>query len=412
MSLGEFQKRVLIPVRQRPSSEDLNALQTMLTASDLLVVGSATGQNFASSPTGCDRSTYIGAYGFTGADFFVDTNPSSPPFGVRIRPGRGFDYLAGPGAATDIDSCQGADWNQTGMGLGGIPLVLSTYQNLTVPTPPSVGNSRIDIIEVRADYLATDPQTVGIFDPGSSVFNPTVANKALVWDLLGRTGSVTAPNPSTAPISYVTGQTAAGGISSATEPSTTSGYIKICRINLDASGGAIAALTDAMIADKRPRLFPSGTIQLGGNVTTAGVLAGVGSQAFNSLEVPMGLVVKAVMPTTAPSAGFSYPVQFYVIGGELRPRTVGAGARGAVTATAEGPSPRCMGITNVVTDTLLAADVAILDGTTAGYAILNGTDNFAVGQPVFRFTVQVMHPAGSALSSTETFFFNATLNLG
>ena len=412
MSLGEFQKRVLIPVRQRPSSEDLNALQTMLTASDLLVVGSATGQNFESSPTGCDRGRYIGAYGFTGSDFFVDTNPSSPPFGVRIRPGRGFDYNAGPAAATDIDSCQGADWNQTGMGLGGIPLVLSTYQNLTVPTPPSAGNSRIDIIEVRADYLATDPQTVGIFDPGSSVFNPTVANKALVWDLLGRTGSVSAPNPSTAPISYVTGQTAAGGITAATEPPTTAGYLKICRINLDASGGAIAALTDDMIADKRPRLFPAGTIQLGGNVTTAGVLAGVGSQAFNSLEVPMGLVVKAVMPTTAPSAGFSYPVQFYVIGGELRPRTVGAGARGAVTATAEGPSPRCMGITNVVTDTLLAADVAILDGTTVGYSILNGADSFAVGQPVFRFTVQVMHPAGSALSSTETFFFNATLNLG
>lgn len=337
MSYGSFQKRVLVPVRQRPSSEDLNAMQWERSAGDLIAAGTAYGQNVFSSPGGCVPSAMLGARGFSGGGFYVAVDATAPPFGVTVQAGVGYNYL-GPVSATDIDSNQGADWVLNNG--WAVPLALSADQDFIVPAPPAVGSSRIDIIEVRADYLATDPQTVGIFDPGSSVFNPTVSNKALSWDLAGRTGSVNAPNPSTACISYVTGQTVVGAITAATAPTTTAGYIKIAEINLDASGGAIAAVTQQMIADYRPMLFPQSTLHVAGRITTAGLIGGVGSINFDSVEAPPGVHVVAAVDTTAPFvAGTAMAVNVYVFAGNCIPRSPGLYPlnpqyRGAVQVTA------------------------------------------------------------------------------
>ena len=415
MSFGSFQKRVLIPVRQRPSSEDLNALQWERAASELISAGTAYGQNVFSSPGGCVPSAMLGARGFSGGGFYVAVDAGSPPFGITVQKGVGYNYL-GPVSATDIDANQGADWVLNNSWAA--PIVLSGDQDFTVPAPPSVGNSRIDIIEVRADYLAANPQTVGIFDPGSSVFNPTVANKSLTWDLLGRTGSVNAPNPSTAPISYVTGQSAAGNIASAPIPSTTSGYIKIAHINLDASGGAIAAITEEMIADFRPMLFPQSTLCVGGRFTTAGVVGGLGSINFDSVEVPAGVHVVALVQTGAgaPSAGSAYPVYVYIFAGNLTPRSAGLTPgspefRGSVATAPTGNRYISSGASY---GTLDATDVSRLSGGAVGWSTYGSCvgGNYAYGQPYYRLVFQLGSPAATALSNTESFYFTTVLNLG
>jgi hypothetical protein len=415
MSYGSFQKRVLIPVRQRPSSEDLNALQWERAASELIAAGTAYGQNVFSSPGSCVPSAMLGARGFSGGGFYVAVDSTAPPFGVTVQAGVGYNYV-GPASATDIDSNQGADWVLNNS--WAVPLVLSADQDFIVPAPPAVGSSRIDIIEVRADYLAADPQTVGIFDPGSSAFNPTVSNKSLSWDLAGRTGSVNAPSVSTACISYVKGQSAVGAITAATVPSTTSGYIKIAQINLDASGGAIAAVTEAMIADYRPLLFPQSTLCVGGRFTAAGVLGGLGSINFGSVEVPPGVHVVGLVQTgaAAPSVGSAYPVYVYIFGGDLRPRSAGLTPgfpeyRGAVSTSPSGNRYVAAGSVYGILD---ATEVSRLSGGAVGWSTYGSSvsGNYAYGQPYWRLTFQLGSPTAAALNNTESFYFNAMLNLG
>lgn len=416
MGFGDFFRRVLIPVRQRPSSADHNALQWRQHATDLAMAGAMFGQNVFSAPGALSPEAALGARGFSGGGFFVSVDPASPPFGVYVQSGFGYNYL-GPVTATNIDSNQGADWELNAR--WAVPLALSQNQAFTVPAPPAVGNSRIDIIEVRADYLANDPQTVGIFNTGTEVFNPTVLNKSLTWDLYGRTGSVNAPAASTACISYVTGQTAAGAITAATEPTTTAGYIKIAQINLDASAGPIAAVTQGMIADHRPLLFPQGTLSIAGRFTTAGKAAGLGSINFDTIEAPPGVRVAAVVNTggAAPAAGTAYLANIYVIGGDLVPRSPGGvpfnpQLKGAVAVTA---GRQLVGYTvNPTTSRLTLGDVSLLDGTTAGWSVYGDSVAYghAFGQPYYSFGINVYNPTGAALNNTEAIFFTATLNLG
>ena len=409
MSIGDFFRRVLIPVRQRPSSEDLNALQWSANASLLGLAGGAFGSSLTTAGLNPSvRYSNLGAAGFYAGGFWCVLNGSSPPFGIQLTAGIGFNY-AGPVTATDIDSAQGADWGYTGQ--WGAPLVLSETQTFTVPTPPAVGSSRIDIIAVTPLYLATDPQTVGIFDPGSSVFNPSVVNKSLTWDLLGRTQTINAPAIPTAGIAYIVGQSVVGGIASATEPSVPTNYMKVARINLDASGGAIAAVSDSMLVDMRRPLLPQGILRVAGDVSIPGVLAGLGTEALNAVELPPGVVLKAVLSSAAGAGGVgvSYTAVFYVIGGDLR--SSASNNNGVVVATALGLR-RTVEVLSVNVGRLNAADVAILDGTDVNYTVMNGTYAFAVGQPYCQFTLRVNLTTASALSNTERFFFEYTLALG
>lgn len=409
MGYPDIHARVLVPVRQRPSSRDLNYMQWLQQASDLAAAGTAYGTNYASSPTTAERDYGLGAIGFSGAGLRVETDPTSLPWGVRLVPGYGYNN-AGPVPATDIDSAQGADWS--GSSQWGIPILLGTYQAFTVPGAPVAGSSRIDIIEVRADYLATDPATVGIFNPGTETFNPTVVNKNLTWDLAGRTGTVNAPNPSTAPISYVVGQSAVGDITAATAPTVTPGYLQLCRINLDKLGGALAGVTDGMIADMRKMLFPQGMLRVGGVATIPGVAAGFGSEIFNSVELSPSLLVKMLYQNNVPpAAGTSYNADFYVIGGDLRPRTL-PGSRGAVTANSTSLSPRICQVYLTETGLITPAIASMLAGTDPNWTVVNGAAVFAVGQPYARFVLRVLHPTGAALSNTEQFHFNYLLNMG
>ena len=322
----------------------------------------------------------------------------------------GASQYGAPANATDIDGTSGTDWDNT----LGAPIVLSAAETLSVPAPPGVGNSRIDIIEVRADYLAASPATVGIFNAATRVFDPTVKNKRMHWDLSGRTGSA-APGASTAPISYVTGVVAAGAISAATEPATTAGYIKIARINLDASAGAIAAVTQSMVADLRPKIYPGGLLHAGAQARIPGLVGGIG--AGNSLDcvaLPPGCTIKAAFYNPVPpAAGKSYTLYCVLIGGDPIPRTdAGGGAScGVLTATAIGDKKiaRTTGLTSLTVD---ASTQSIFAGTDANYTPINGTAVIPIGTKVLYFFVEVWTTDGSALGNHDLINFQLLVGQG
>lgn len=408
MGLYDFFSRVLVPVRQRPSSTDLNRLQTYLEQNFRWILAGLSSPAWSGDPATTVDFQARGEYapvGFYRGGFYV--TPGTGPLDVRVNAGAGC-ALSGPADATDIDSASGADWLQSSA--FGAPLVLSAFQNFTCPAAPAVGSSRIDIIEVRADYLAGSPATVGILNTATRVFDPTVKNKKLGWDLAGRTGTVNAPAASTAPISYVRGVTVVGALSAATEPAATSGYIKIGRINFE---GAVAAITQDLIADLRPKVYAGGMIQAGGRIIIPGTAAGLGTSNVTTLELPQGLTAKLTFNnTTPPAAGSSYTCSIYLIGGDIRPKTLMSSVRGSVSVTPLGAgAPRTVDIVQSGTGVLSASDVDVLDGTDVNYTT-SDPESFAVGQPYYQFQFRVQHPAGSALSASEAVTFQVLLGQG
>lgn len=408
MGLYDFFSRVLVPVRQRPSSTDLNRLQTYLEQNFRWILAGLSSPAWSGDPATTVDFQARGEYapvGFYRGGFYV--TPGTGPLDVRVNAGAGC-ALSGPADATDIDSASGADWLQSSA--FGAPLVLSAFQNFTCPAAPAVGSSRIDIIEVRADYLAGSPATVGILNTATRVFDPTVKNKKLGWDLAGRTGTVNAPAASTAPISYVRGVTVVGALSAATEPTATSGYIKIGRINFE---GAVAAITQDLIADLRPKIYPGGLIRAGGRVTIAGTVAGIAATAVAALELPPGMTAKMTFANNvAPAAGTSYTAEIYLFGGDIRPRTLMSSVRGSVSVTPLGAgAPRTVDIVQSGTGVLVTSDVSVLNGSDADYTTINPED-FAVGQPYYKFQFRLQHPAGSAISANEAVCFQILLGQG
>jgi len=424
MAYDDFQKRVQINVRERPTSSDLNAMQNRIYESVRCVQAMAHGEAYsnATSPDFNLTPYGLGPQGFHQglSSFRVVKDNTNPPFGVFVNGGLGL-ARTGPATATDIDSASKQDWTQSGS--LSAPLVLGAAgAGFTVPAPPAIGNARIDIIEVRPNYSNTDPATVGIFNTATEVFDPATRSKSMDWDLAGLTGTVISPAASTAAISYKTGVSAVGGLSAATEPSVTAGYIKIARINVI---GGITSILTTDIADLRPLLWPQGIFSVAGSIVIPGIVAGLAtSEAVQMLAVPPGVCVKVFYQNNiAPSAGTSYTAQVYVFGGDLTPRTTqtnggGATLAGVVSAThagsvtaSVGSAPRCVTVSQPVVGRLDSVTLAILTGGVGNYTVLNGTATFATGQPYVAFTVTVHHPAGSALNNLEAVNFNLMMSM-
>lgn len=397
MALGDFFKRVLVYTLQRPLADDLNHLQTRLVETLRLTWMTMFGESYASTPalSLLNSTVWQQPRGFYSISFFAAPDPTATPYGIFLYPGFGF-APTGPATTTDLAGAPGANWET-----GASPLLLSTAQTgLSVPSVPAAGHSRIDIIEVRANLVADEPATLGIYNPTSRVYDPTVKNTSADWDLYGRTGTVTSPASSTAAISYKVGVDYAGGISGATPPAVTSGYVQVARINLD---GAVAAITQDLIVDMRQIVRPHSTLEVSGDVTIPGVAAGLGLSSMASLQVPPGTTVKVAFANgTPPSAGTSYTAAFYVFGGSLYGRST---STGAAIATPHSNSARCV---SVVADGVFAIDqgiVDILDGTDTTWTVVNGTVSVPLGTVCARFFVTIRHPAGSALDNAERFNF-------
>jgi hypothetical protein len=155
------------------------------------------------------------------------------------------------------------------------PIVLMADTSFTVPTAPGT-NSRIDIIEVRPNRQATDPQTRVILDTATGAFNPDTVLKTLQNTVDGSVGYTNSPTSGTAAINYKIGVVAATPV----EPTVTPGYIKIAAINVGTSVTSIGSLA---LVDRRAMLFP-------GNVARCSVRfrllynAGIGTQTATIIE--------------------------------------------------------------------------------------------------------------------------------
>lgn len=404
MGAADFFRRVIVNVRERPTSGDLNRLQNRIGETIRNLANAVLGEASGSTPTLTEGRRSAVANGFLGASFYVTPDDAATPYGLKIGPGVGFSP-ASPDAVTDYGGVNGLDWESGG---NCAPLVLSAYQTgIQVPSVPASGHSRIDIIEVRSNFFSGDSATVGIFNPVTEVFDPTVANKGFNWDLRGRTGQVNAPAASTAAISYKVGVDFAGGIAGATEPSTTYGYMKIARINLD---GVVGSITQDLIADLRRPLLPSGILHVAGDATIPGVAAGIGTEDFLTMSVPPGVTVKmAFQNNTPPAAGVSYTAYFYVLGTDLTGRSGGAGS---AVATVYNQSVRCVTVQSLGHASMDSGLQDILDGTDTTWTVVNGNQSFALGQSYMSFRVTIRHPDGSALTNSERFNFSFTHNLG
>jgi hypothetical protein len=227
--------RVVTHTRERPLSSDLNLERSQLAATQMLT---------AVSPL-MSRSSLAS---------FLPATSSSQFWGASFFP------FAGTGMQVVLAG--GWGWSYaptlTGNSIGGIsqvndvgdiyPLYMSGSQAISVPTADAT-NPRIDIIEVKVDRRYENPLTRDVFNPATEVFDPTLLNKGLTYDLLNRTSI----NGSAA-INYKTGTPA--GVPAA--PSVSAGYIKIAEVYVAAG---VTSIVQSEIADYRPVAFPGGVAE-------------------------------------------------------------------------------------------------------------------------------------------------------
>ncbi len=232
MSNNPFDRTIINP-REKPLSEDVNIYLAQLDRALRFFA-----KSLFSTTTGSPVS------GFSQGGFrAVESGPQA--MSVELKAGLGFQDLPGD-TPTDIDGILGLNDLESYK-----PLVLTADLTIPVPTAPTAPNSRIDIIEVRADRLTTDNQSRQVFDNAANAFAATPVDKTLEFLLDGtKLGTVVSPADSTAAVSLKQGVAGTPGVA----PAATSGYIKIAEIFVD---GDVVLIEQADITDFRPQLIDS-----------------------------------------------------------------------------------------------------------------------------------------------------------
>jgi hypothetical protein len=302
--------RVIFRPLERPVCEDWNATQSEMdrTTREILrhlaeyrgalVVGDAALQPAAA---------------FFGDGFKV--RPMSPA-AMQVQVSAGMGFLWAPaGNATNIDGVTPAgavpflDDRE-----GAKPLWLSTAKTINVPAADAT-NPRYDIVEVNYARALGDLRSRDFFDVGVGDFVPTNATKCLGFSLDAVTPSINGA----AAINYKTGTAAA----SPTEPTVTSGYVKIGTVRVQAASTTVPG---TRVIDRRKMIAPGGSMRVSvlaivdtstWAFTTAptiiappGVVVGVETDSdYNGLGVPAvyvsvfaaGMLESSVMPAVAVS---------------------------------------------------------------------------------------------------------------
>lgn len=246
--------RVLINLRERPLSPDHNQLQseidrTIREVLDRLMLPRATSAS--------DISLGTPRTGFIGDGFKVrPMNPASMQ--VQVTPGLGFfvdatDTPSSIGGVASVDDLSRFK-----------PLYLPTAALLSIPAADAT-NPRLDIIEVRHNRGITDTASRDVLNPVTGQFVPTSVQKTLTWNMAGSTGNVTTPASSTAAISYKAGIPNA----SPAAPPTTTGYVKIAEVLVNAT---VTSVDANRLKDLRHLHSPFGQrrARWAGNLTVAG----------------------------------------------------------------------------------------------------------------------------------------------
>ena len=292
--------RVPYIVREKPDSTDWNRQESQhdRTLRDVLATflsGRPTDASYAA----------LARSGFFPVAFKV--LPAAPAsMVVNVLPGLGFHYLP-----ADAPANIGLTESPQMLGISDLaalkPLVLNSIHQFAVPTAPPATNTRIDIIEVKADRYFTDidssrRQLVVVGDTAN--FDPTAMYKTLSFVLDGRTGVVQAPADSTKAISYKIGVEANPGV----VPATTAGYIKIGEVRV---GTAVTAIEENKIVDRRKLLAYGGVI----NGTARFRMQWNGGApifTLRSCSLPPDVQI-GVLNLAAPQRS---AVRFYVVAGE------------------------------------------------------------------------------------------------
>ena len=222
--------RVIINSREKPLSADINKMQSQLDRALRFFA-----KTVFSSVAGAPKS------GFSAGGFkAVESSPQA--LSVVLKAGLGFQDNP-TDLPSDINGITGLDDIDSYK-----PLPLLSDLTVPIPTAPAGPNSRIDIIEVRADRLVTDSQGRDIFNVTTEEFQSSLVDKTLEFLLDGsKLGTVNDPAPSTSPLSLKVGVAANPGVA----PVTTAGYIKIAEVFVDS---AVTVITDLDITDSRTLL--------------------------------------------------------------------------------------------------------------------------------------------------------------
>lgn len=311
--------RVIVNPREKPLSEDVNALQAQLDRAVRFFA-----KAMFSNSVGAPQSGFL-------AGGLKAVEAGTPAMSVVLKAGLGFqdDPTDVP---TDIDGILGLDDVDSFK-----PLPLVSDLTITIPAAPAGPNDRTDIIEVRADRLTTNNISRDIFDNTSETFSPTLVNKTIEFLLDGtKQGSVVSPAASTAAISLKTGVAGNPGA----VPATTSGYIKIAEVFVDSD---VTTILDAAITDSRTVLQPFNVpLTIPGDLIVTGAIKhgtrelfipGTGGQGFASgtgvWEKPNA---SSVTVWTAPAVGNQWNAPILLpVGKQIEEVTVYWKASGAGT---------------------------------------------------------------------------------
>lgn len=359
-----FDRTVFNPL-ERPLSTDQNQLQSQIAAGQFSLM------ELAMMPSAPGTLTIGGSAVFYG-DAFSPYVSSGMNIGLTkgmgvIRDPTRIGNIGGIGGLNDVTNCY--------------PAYLSGDQGLTVPTADAT-NPRIDIIEVKLDRRLENPLTRDVFDPALEIFNPTLLNKTLTYDLLNRNST-----NGTAAINYKTG-TPAG---SPAAPAVTAGYHKVAEVYV---GAGVASINPRDIADWR-RLAGapvfSARVQIHNGIVTTPKLTVV-----QAVHTP-GFNVTLATANAAPAVvGQSATMTVIVAHPDLQGWTVD------VTSQANNPGA-CVGtVSPLAVAYANTALLDILDGTTAGYTVWStnvGRPYVGIGQEYQSANVALLTASGAAFGA-------------
>lgn len=316
-----FDTTIIRPL-ERPLSSDLDAAQSQLYRTIREVTSRIYSHtNFVSSVGYYATSR---RYGFIGQGLRVFQNANPATMTLTIRSGLGFRSGT---PQSDIDGVVGlndlSDYT---------PVMLTDSTTVTVPTAPSAGLARCDIVQIRINREVTDTTSRWLLNPTLQTFAPTNIGKTLTYDL-GSTVTIVNPGDPVGvnPIEYVVGTPAAystpDDFLSISPPATSAGYLTIAVINVE---GGVTTIDNDDIVDKRAPIFPNGearvamTAQLGNN----GAYYGISSADFSTGIINVGL--------RALAAGTNNTYLLYVFGGGAPD----ARLSGTVFSAADGSAAR------------------------------------------------------------------------
>jgi hypothetical protein len=244
--------REIINVRERPFSSDINLSEYYADLSLRETIKNIITSRTSISDPNPNVSTTAR---FLGSSFKVV--PTSPESGAVLI-SKGLGFVGSSDQEININSVLGL--NETSELK---PLVLSANKLVNVPQLSDPLFSRIDIIEVRSEYLTTDSTSRDIFDPVNGTFNPTPVAKTLTWALDQSLGYVDSSDNSTTAIGYKKGQPiiTIGGPPNA--PEVTQGYTKIAEVFVSGGGSAYSATN---IVDCRKIASEYGIVKISGKI--------------------------------------------------------------------------------------------------------------------------------------------------